>query len=476
MSQTIDEGVATMEATGDGVAAIERIHEQMEASPYYPYALQSQWLPPFGSDSMRQFFSMILDAEKEEFSPTVEALARLFEENEVIAWLVRDACDENLNIIDAHLKEAKGVQIPRIEDKERLLHGFNALLKCAPAFINDDLVGLPFSAFVVGIDPTLSGTVLFRLPMFNERMAAILEEWNRFLDTPDSNVGFRVEGEQWLSPTAKTQYDFPIWTKDSETLPYWKSWNSFFTRTFQDPASQRPVADPTSNETVICPNDGSLFRWDSDISARDVFWFKDMKYSLSDILSSPVREQQEIIDRHNLVERFTGGYIFQTYLNPYNFHRWWVPVNGKVLFTPFSIPGCFFNKLVIPDFGGATTASLPYLAQVNARGLIVFETEDYGAVCCIPLGMSEVSTIDFDPAMVEGASVRKGQEMGTFNYGGSSFAIIYEKLPGKELVFVNAKGVKYDRRPPLPSGSSSTGGEVTLIGSQIGIWKSTHDS
>jgi phosphatidylserine decarboxylase len=203
-----------------------------------------------------------------------------------------------------------------------------------------------------------------------------------------------------------------------------------------------------------------------------VFWFKDMKYSLSDILSSPVKEQQKLIDRHGLVEMFTGGYIFQTYLNPYNFHRWWCPVNGEVLFKPFAIPGCFFNKLVLPDFGGATTASLPYLAQVNARGLIVFKTKDYGHVCCIPLGMSEVSSIEFDRAMTKGATVRKGQEMGKFNYGGSSFAIIYEKLPGKELVFETAKGKKFPQRPVLPKSSSGTGQNVTNIGAQIGVWKS----
>jgi phosphatidylserine decarboxylase len=111
------------------------------------------------------------------------------------------------------------------------------------------------------------------------------------------------------------------------------------------------------------------------------------------------------------------------------------------------------------------------LAQVNARGLIVFKTEDYGHVCCIPLGMSEVSSVDFDNTMMAGAKVKKGDEMGTFNYGGSSFAVIYEKLPGKELVFENAEGKKYMQNPPLPSGSSGTGGEVTNIGSQIGYWK-----
>jgi phosphatidylserine decarboxylase len=446
-------------------------YAQFEVNPY-PSNLQSGWLPPYGSTSMQVYFDTILKADRAVFAPCIQALNKFIDENEVIKYLVNNACDENLNIIDSHLESAKGVPIPRIKDKETLLHGFNTILSHAPSFINDDLVGLPFSAFVVGIDPTLSGTTLFRLPMFNQKMAAVLQDWNKFLDTPASDVGFRVEGEQWLSDAAKKQYDFPIWKKDSEKLPYWKSWNSFFTRTFKEPAKVRPIADPESNQTVICPNDGSVFRWDANIAKKDVFWFKDMNYSLSDILSSPVPAQQKIIDEHHLVDLFEGGYIFQTYLNPYNFHRWWVPVNGEVLFDPFSIPGCFFSKLVIPDFGGATTASTPYLAQVNVRGLIVFKTEDYGHVCCIPLGMSEVSSVQFDPDMKKGAKVNKGQEMGMFNYGGSSFAIIYEKLPNKELIFVSDDGVPYPQRPVLPSGSSSTGGNVTLIGSQIGIWYS----
>jgi phosphatidylserine decarboxylase len=412
----------------------------------------------------------MLQAKREKYAPSVEALAKLIDEDEVLRYLVENACQENLIIYATQQNNPDGVLIPRIADKETLLHVFNTLLTQVPQFINDDLVGLPFSAFVVGIDPTLSGTVLFRLPMFNEKMAAILQEWNKFLDTPASNLGFRVDGEQWLSPAAKKQYDFPIWKKDSEKLPYWKSWNSFFTREFSDPKKERPIADPASNRTVICPNDGSLYRWRPNLAREDVFWFKDMPYSLSDILSSPVKSQQDMIDKYNLVEMFTGGYIFQTYLNPYNFHRWWCPVNGKVLFAPLTVPGCFFSKLVIPDYGGATTASTPYLAEVNARGLIVFETEDYGHVCCIPLGMSEVSSVVFDPTMVQGARVAKGQEMGMFNYGGSSFAIIYEKLPGKTLVFADAEGNLYAQDPTPAAGSSGTGSAVTNIGSQIGIW------
>jgi phosphatidylserine decarboxylase len=451
--------------------SIDEIHKLMEDSSHYPCNLQSGWLPKPGHSSMAKFFSSILEKAPIAYAPCIEALDQLFKESPVMNYLIESACNENQNLYYSDPSTHKDVTIPRIKDKNVLLNAFNHILTTAPAFIDDALVGLPFSAFVVGIDPTLSGSEMFRMPVFNEKMSVILSVWNKFLTTEASNVGFRIDGEQWLSDVAKKQYDFPIWKKDSETLPYWSSWNSFFTRKFTDRYTSRPVADQNSNKTVICPNDGSLFRWRENIKRKDTFWFKDMNYSLADILSSPIPWQQAIIDEHNLVDIFEGGYIFQTYLNPYNFHRWWVPVNGTAVFTPFTVPGCFFNKLVLPDYGGGTTASLPYLAQVNARGIAVFDTGDYGRVCCIPLGMSEVSSVDFDSAIVENAMVTKGQPMGTFNYGGSSFVIIYEKLPGKTLEFVNAAGKPYEKNPPLPGGSSGTGDEVTWIGSQIGIWK-----
>ncbi len=456
------------------VTSIDLIHQQMESNPHYPFNVQSGWLPEPGSRALVEFVRRILEAETTEYAPSVQALDDLLSNNDVLTFLIDDACAQNKNIYVSDKPSADVAFFPRISSKDELLKAFNVLLKQAPQFINNDLVGLPYSAIVVGIDPTQSGMTLFRLPMFNAAMKSILEDWHQYLASPDSNWVFEIEGEQWLSPAAKQQYQFEIWQKDSETLPYWSSWNSFFTRQFKDKAASRPISAPDDDSVVVSANDGSLFRWDENVSARDVFWFKDMPYSLADILSSDAPAQQAVIDQYGLVDLFTDGYVFQTYLNPYNFHRWWCPVNGKVLFDPFSIAGDYFNKLVIPDFGGATTASLPYLVQVNARGLMVIETDDYGYVCCIPLGMSEVSTVSFDPQMAQGKAVTKGEEMGMFEYGGSSYVLLFQKLPGKRLFFQSGSGQIYEKRPALPKGSSGTGGNVTLIGSQIGRWETVN--
>ncbi|WP_437610786.1 phophatidylserine decarboxylase associated domain-containing protein [Erwinia sp. V71] len=452
---------------------MHQTYDQFQILPY-PSSLRSGWLPAPESDSWRAFHEDIAQriTKAGKLAPVVQDLLDFLHNEPIAAYLVQQACRQNLTIRRTPDLDTDGVHIPRIPDADYFAAVCNVLLNWWPRFVNNDLVGLPFSAFTVGIDPTLAGSTLLGLPQFNEKMRAVLNEWHNYLATPASGAGFSVEGEQWLSPDAKKMYQFDLWKKDSEKLPYWTSWNAFFTREFKDPATERPIADSDSNQTVICPNDGSLFRWDWKVAQDEPFWFKDMNYSLRDILSSSDPAQQAIIDQHGLVEMFTGGYIFQTYLNPYNFHRWWVPVNGEVLFDPLCIQGAYFNKLVLPDFGGATTASLPYLCEVNARGLIVFKTPDYGYVCCIPLGMSEVSTIAFDASMKKGAQVKKGQEMGMFNYGGSSFAIIYQNLPDKQLVFMDAKGQHYPQRPVLPTSSAGTGGNVTNIGAQIGVWYS----
>ncbi len=434
-------------------------------------SVQSGWLPPFGHESLKIYYEIILEVDIEPEHKWVKPIQELYQwikSNEVVDDLFNTAFRENKNIKDEY-HHVQGVPVPRIKDTEHLMSAFNKVMKRAPYFINDALVGLPFSAIVVAIDPTLSGRTIFGLPEFNKKMSKVLNHWNKFLATKKSNTGFSVDGEQWLSETAKKQYEFDLWSRN-EKLPYWDSWNDFFTREFKDIDKQRPIAGPDTNKIVISPNDGSLFRWRSNVAKNDVFWFKDMKYSIKDILSTSVEKDQKVLDHHKIVDIFEGGYVFQTYLNPYNYHKWQVPVNGKVLFDPIVVPGAFFNKLVIPDFSGATTASLPYLSQVNARGLIVFKTEDYGHVCCIPLGMSEVSTVKFDSKMKKGKQVSKGDPMGMFEYGGSSFVTIYEKLPDQMLIFKNERGELYPQNPPPAQSSAGTGSFPTEVRGQVGEW------
>lgn len=344
------------------------------------------WLPRYGSAGRRTYVERVLGAERTGLAPSVQALATYIEHTEAVRRLANDACAD-LAILNGGAPRAASVAGAGIGDVDALLHGLNTVLAHAPGFVDGELVGLPFSAFLGDIARTPRGAALFRHPTVSLLMSNILNDWHAFLDSPASNVGFRVEGEQWLAPEVKERYRFPLWKKDADRPPYWNSWNAFLTRTFASPGQA-----------------GAPVR-------RDAWRSGGRHCSPADLLVSSVPQQQALIDDYRLLDLFDGGQVVRTDLGPYDFHRWWAPVHGEVLFDPFTIPGCF-------------------LGQDHARGVIVIRTEDDGHVCCIPLGMSEAASMAFDPGMRRGARISGGQEMGRFKGGGSSFVVLLEKPPG----------------------------------------------
>ncbi len=255
---------------------IDAIHDQMENNPHYPHNIMSGWMPHPGSPGLAKFVHKVMTTEPTTYATSIQALDDFISGNDIIGYLVDDACQSNGNIFaspwesesiadkaagdpsgDGPWENPDYTPVPRFSSKEDLLNALNAAMNEAPQFIDNDLVGLPFSAIVVGIDPTQSGMTLFRLPQFNEKMKAVLDEWHTFLASTASNTIFSVEGENWLSAKAKKHYQFEVWEKDNQTLPYWNSWDSFFTRTFKNIEESRPIAEASNNKIVVSANDGS---------------------------------------------------------------------------------------------------------------------------------------------------------------------------------------------------------------------------
>ncbi|MGF6276181.1 phosphatidylserine decarboxylase [Massilia sp. UYP11] len=336
------------------------------------------WLPRYGSAAMRTYVARVLGAERTALAPSVQALASYIEDNDVVRRLVHAACADGLASSNGQAAHAGSVPGARIKDLDAdlgaLLHGLNTVLTHAPGFIDGELIGLPFSAFLADTGRTAGGAALFGHPTFSLLMSNILSDWHAFLDSPASNVGFRIEGEQWLAPEAKERYRFPVWKKDAGTPPYWNSWNAFLTRPFAHPGQARRVVARNAHGTVIFPADGAPVRRDACRSGRT-------RCAPAELLASPLPQQQALIDEQRLVDLFDGGQVFQASLGPYHVQRWWAPVNGEVLFDPFVIPGSFFAQLVAPDAGGATDS---LAGSGHARGVIVIRTEGHGHVCCIP--------------------------------------------------------------------------------------------
>ncbi|MEM7481609.1 MAG: phosphatidylserine decarboxylase [Acidobacteriota bacterium] len=63
---------------------------------------------------------------------------------------------------------------------------------------------------------------------------------------------------------------------------------------------------------------------------------------------------------------------------------------------------------------------------MQTRALIFIQADDpVGLVCVIPIGMVEISTCYINEAIQPGARVEKGQELGYFQFGGSTHCILF---------------------------------------------------
>jgi phosphatidylserine decarboxylase len=94
--------------------------------------------------------------------------------------------------------------------------------------------------------------------------------------------------------------------------------------------------------------------------------------------------------------------------------------------------------------------SQSYLAHVAARAIILIEADDpvIGLMAFVPVGMSEVSSCLIDSKVTPGYHVGKGEELGYFQFGGSTHCLVFR--PGAIAEFtLTAIPQPHDPEAPL---------------------------
>jgi Phosphatidylserine decarboxylase len=119
--------------------------------------------------------------------------------------------------------------------------------------------------------------------------------------------------------------------------------------------------------------------------------------------------------------------VYQAFLSALNYHRWHSPVSGTVV-QAFVKDGTYYSEADIEgeDPAGPNN-SQGYLTQVATRALFCIAADDprIGLICFMLVGMAEVSSCVIDPRITPGSHVIKGQELGYFQYGGSTHCLIF---------------------------------------------------
>ena len=75
----------------------------------------------------------------------------------------------------------------------------------------------------------------------------------------------------------------------------------------------------------------------------------------------------------------------------------------------------------------------PGWQSIETRDCLIMDTE-YGLVAILPVGMSQVSSCNWEESVKPGAVFKAGDPMGYFLFGGSDIVMIFQKGVSLELL------------------------------------------
>lgn len=128
-------------------------------------------------------------------------------------------------------------------------------------------------------------------------------------------------------------------------------------------------------------------------------------------------------------DAFKNGTLTHSFLNVYDYHRYHFPMSGTVkevnlIEGDYAVCGQIVWN---PDTKKYVLyCDKPGWQSIETRGCIVIETNGYGLVALLPIGMMPVTSINFTEGVKVGAEVKKGDELGWFLFGDSDYVILFQ--------------------------------------------------
>lgn len=226
---------------------------------------------------------------------------------------------------------------------------------------------------------------------------------------------------EWLSSSdswndtyyqlARTDKRFELDTDRYESPSNWHSWNDFFARRLNQKSKIK-------NQKFISPCDGEITS--APVKTASIANWLDL---LGD---SPYRET------------FAGGETTHIVLDVFDYHRFHMPCDGTVLECK-TIEGIHagggviiwdeeqgryrYDQLGVTDF-----------QMLETRGVLVLDTPAFGKIAIVPVGVQQVSSVQWADNLKSQISnfkfqIHQNDELGYFQFGGSDVVLFFE--PGR---------------------------------------------
>lgn len=193
------------------------------------------------------------------------------------------------------------------------------------------------------------------------------------------------------------------------------SFNDFFIRKL------KPEARPVVADRIALPADGRYLAYQN----FDTFQVKGQTFNLATFLQDPV-----------LARRFCDGSMVIARLCPTDYHRFHFPSDG----TPSSAR--LINGPLYSVSPMALRRRISILSE-NKRMVTEIESTKLGTILYVEIGATSVGSIH--QTYVPDLPVRKGDEKGYFEFGGSCLVLLFEKgriILDEDLVENTRKGIE----------------------------------
>ena len=358
------------------------------------------------------FYSLLANEplQKVELLPVMKEFKQSIDEDPVVRMYLNQMIEQ----VSSYYKHHPEPNI-YIKDIDQMLYLINDALRMAPEYNKSDLVGCRINSILNWTMNVPAGYAVFRNKRMNEMFRKVLADYTIYLNSKASLSSLNSGVNGWKSEAAKKKLNMKQYQYDPKDK-YWgfKSWNDFFTRKFKD--GMRPIAKPNDTKTIVSACDSEVYAIKHNVKKSDRFWIKEQPYSLKDMLNND-----------KLADKFVGGDVYQAFLSAFKYHRWHSPVSG-VIKKAYIKQGTYYSGLesvgvdpASPDYSQA------YLSHVATRAIIYIEADDpIGLMVVMPVGMAEISSCVINEKIKPGYRVKKGEELGYFQFGGSTYCLIFK--------------------------------------------------
>lgn len=277
--------------------------------------------------------------------------------------------------------------------------------------------------------PELGGRGLYNCSVqyvgsYRNWLAEFVRGWGLFLSTPQSWGPRQLE-------LVRSESRFGLDRGWYEPPENWNSFNDFFSRRLSSPAV-RPICAVNNCDVVCSPADSAVQGiWNIDENSKILcdgeHNVKSRDFgSVIDLLGPKCAYRRE----------FAGGCLTHSFLDVHDYHRFHFPVSGTVLEVTRTCQECASGGRMRWDTKQKKyilDSRLPGWQMTETRGCVIADMGDRGLAALMPVGMSQVSSVNFEANVRPGLRFEKGNALGWFLFGGSDFVMLFQRKAGFHL-------------------------------------------